>query len=280
MMFYRTDILSQLSCKPPETWDDFLATLAVLQRNNLQAGVGSNDMNMFATLLMQNGGSLYTKDKKNLNLDDETSIKTFLQWCGFFTDYKMPVTADYYNRFRVGIMPIIVTNYSMYITLKVAAPEIAGKWKMVGIPGVKTEDGSINNSQTSTGTGCSILAGSKNKCGAWELLKWWTSAPTQSAYSEQVETILGVSGRVTTSNIEALRLMSWDDDAGLEISKQLNKINDIPEIPGGYYVSRVITQAYWNVVSNGQDARDTLSKWSDIAKAEIQRKRSQYNLDS
>ena len=73
--------------------------------------------------------------------------------------------------------------------------------------------------------------------------------------------------------------MSWDGNSKSEIMEQWNKINDIPEIPGGYYVPRVITQAYWNVVSNGQDARDTLLKWSDIAKAEITRKRSQYNLD-
>lgn len=280
MMFYRSDILSQLSCEIPKTWDDFLAILAVLQRNNLQAGVGSNDMNMYATLLMQNGGSLYSTDKKTVNLDDELSIKSFIKWCEFFTDYKMPVSADYYNRFRIGIMPVIVANYSMYITLKVAAPEISGKWGMVGIPGILMPDGTINNSQSSTGTGCAILKTSKNAEYAWEFLKWWTDTETQLSYSEQVETLIGVSGRVQTANVEALSKMSWDNDAGREILSQWKKINDIPEIPGGYYVSRVITQAYWNVVSNGQDARDTLSKWSDIAKSEILRKRKQYNLDS
>ena len=234
---------------------------------------------MFATLLMQNGGSLYTTDKKSTNLDDETSIKTFVEWCGFFTDYKLPVTADYYNRFRVGLMPVIVTNYTMYITLKVAAPEIDGKWDMCQIPGAVQADGTVNNTQTSTGTGCSILENSSNKGKAWELLKWWTSADTQYTYSENVETILGVSGRIATANVEALQRMSWDGNSKSEIMEQWNKINDIPEIPGGYYVPRVITQAYWNVVSNGQDARDTLLKWSDIAKAEITRKRSQYNLD-
>ena len=279
MMFYRKDILEELGCAVPKTWDEFLTTLALLQRNNLQAGIGSNDINMFATLLMQNGGSLYTTDKKSTNLDDETSIKTFVEWCGFFTDYKLPVTADYYNRFRVGLMPVIVTNYTMYITLKVAAPEIDGKWDMCQIPGAVQADGTVNNTQTSTGTGCSILENSSNKEKAWELLKWWTSADTQYTYSENVETILGVSGRIATANVEALQRMSWDGNSKSEIMEQWNKINDIPEIPGGYYVPRVITQAYWNVVSNGQDARDTLLKWSDIAKAEITRKRSQYNLD-
>lgn len=129
-----------------------------------------------------------------------------------------------------------MTNYSMYITLKVAAPEIDGKWDMCQIPGAVQADGTVNNTQTSTGTGCSILKNSSNKEKAWELLKWWTSADTQYTYSENVETILGVSGRIATANVEALQRMSWDGNSKTEIMEQWNKINDIPEIPGGYYV--------------------------------------------
>lgn len=291
MLFYRTDVFEEYGLTPPTTWDEFLEVSSTLYRNNIQAslpytqittaamvnaGVGS--LSILPTLIMQMGGKIYKEDGSATMLTSATSIQAFEFWTDFFNEYKFPVTADFFNRFRVGTMPMGIQNYTMYIQLTMAAPEITGKWKMVPIPGFESEDGTINNCQAGSGTGCGILKVSKNPDLGWEFLKWWTSAETQLNYSNNCESILGVSGRVATANPEALKQMGWDKDSLNSLIEQWKRMQEVPEIPGSYYTARSIDQAYWNVVNNGQNAKDMMIKWADISDAEIARKRAQYDV--
>lgn len=291
MLFYRTDIFEEYGLEPPKTWDKFLEYSAIFNRNNLQtslpyvqitsaavvnAGVAS--LSIFPTLIMQMGGKLYTDDGSKTTLSSATSIKAFEFWTDFFEEYKLPITADFFNRFRLGTMPMGVQNYTNYIQLTMAAPEITGKWKMVPIPGFENADGTINNVQAGSGTGCGILKVSKNQKAGWEFLKWWTSAETQVAYSNNCESILGVSGRVATANPEALRQMSWDKESLENLLAQWERIQEVPEVPGSYYTARSIDQAYWNVVNNSKNAKDMMIKWAGISDTEMARKREQYNV--
>ena len=291
MLFYRTDIFEEFGVTPPKTWDEYLQVAALFNRNNLQAslpytqittaamvnaGVGS--LSILPTFIMQMGGEIYKADGSATELSSVTSIKAFEFWTDFFNEYKFPVTADFFNRFRIGTMPMGVQNYTMYIQLTMAAPEITGKWKMVPIPGFKNEDGTVNNCQAGSGTGCGILKVSKNHDLGWEFLKWWTSAPTQLNYSNNCESILGVSGRVATANPEALKQMGWDKDSLNALITQWKNMKEVPEIPGSYYTARSIDQAYWNVVNNSKNAKDMMIKWAEISDTEIERKRNQYNV--
>ena len=291
MLFYRTDIFEEYKLTPPTTWEEYLHIASVLYRNNLQAslpytqittaamvnaGVGS--LSILPTFIMQMGGDIYNKNGSATMLSSATSIKAFEFWTDFFNEYKFPVTADFFNRFRIGTMPMGIQNYTMYIQLTMAAPEITGKWKMAPIPGFKNEDGTINNCQAGSGTGCGILKVSKNPEGGWEFLKWWTSAETQLNYSNNCESILGVSGRVATANPEALKQMGWDKDSLEALINQWKRMKEVPEIPGSYYTARSIDQAYWNVVNNSKNAKDMMIKWAEISDAEIERKREQYNV--
>ena len=109
-------------------------------------------------------------------------------------------------------------------------------------------------------------------------MKWWLSADTQLNYSNNCESILGVSGRVATTNVEAFKQMGWDAESLKALLSQWSKVKEIEEVPGGYYTARCIDQAYWNVVNNGKNSKDTMVKWSQIANNEIARKRKQYNV--
>lgn len=62
------------------------------------------------------------------------------------------------------------------------------------------------------------------------------------------------------------------------IENQWKKVQELPEVPGGYYVSRVLDQAFWNVTNANENPKDMLMKWNDIAQTEITRKREQYNI--
>ena len=51
------------------------------------------------------------------------------------------------------------------------------------------------------------------------------------------------------------------------------------EIPGGYYVSRAIDQAFWNVLSMNENPKDMMRKWGEIADVEITTKINQYKKE-
>ena len=290
VMFYRTDIFEQLGLSVPETWEEFLYASTIIQRNNMSVyapytqittsttvNVGIGSLNLYPTLMSQNGLSLYNEKLNATALDKKQAIRVFENWTDFYTEYNFYKEADFYNRFRVGVMPLGIAPYNVYMTLYSAAPEIQGRWKVALVPGTKTEDGSVNHTVAGAGTGCSIIQKSDRKAEAWEFLKWWTSADTQSRYSNNVESILGTIGRIQTSNIEAFNKLAWDKDDVTVLNKQWALVDEIPEVPGSYYLTRAIDQAYWSVVNGQSSSKDAIVKWSQMADDEIERKIKEYS---
>lgn len=288
MLFYRTDIFEQMGLKIPDTWDEFLNTSNILLRKNMQVGLpytqitamtqvntGVGALNIFPTLLMQKGISLYNGDKTASTMLEPETVSTFVQWTDYYNKYGFPKTYDFYNRFRVGLMPMAIVPYTMYATLTAMAPEISNFWSMAPIPGTPESDGTINRSVSAGGTAAIILKDSKHPELSWEFIKWWTSADTQYSYANEVENILGTSARYDTANVEALKKLGWDRQDLKVLIEQWENVNEIPEIPGGYYLARVIDQAFWNT-TNGEDPYEMMSKWGTVANNEIERKEKQY----
>ena len=91
-----------------------------------------------------------------------------------------------------------------------------------------------------------------------------------------VESYLGIAGRNPTATVDAFREMGWDSDSLEKMLEQWEKVVELPEVPGGYYVTRAIDQAYWNIVNSNENPTDMLIKWGEIVNNEIQRKRVQY----
>lgn len=291
MMFCRTDIFEELELEPPETWDDFIEISSVLMMNNMQVGLpyteitdisqtdsGVGALSIFPTLLLQSGVDLYNEDLTATHLTDSSELNSvFRYWISFYTDYDFPLSYSFFNRFRVGLMPLSIQTYSNFSTLSAAAPEITGKWQMLPIPGFKDENGNINRTQCGSGTGSVILEMSQHKNEAWEFLKWWSSEDTQYGYASDMESIMGVSARYTTATVQALKRLGWNTETWNSLYGQWSQVEELPEIPGGYYVSRAIDQVYWNVVNLGADPDETLLKWGIIADDEIERKIKRYS---
>lgn len=291
LMFYRKDILEELGISIPQTWDEFLAATAVLQRNNMNSylpytqiasettvNAGIGNLNLYPTILQQRGGSFYNKELNRTTFDESISVSAFKDWVDMYTLYKIPTDADFYNRFRLGTTPLGVMSYTLYNTLSQAAPEINGRWGIALVPGTLNEEtGEINRTISGGGSGCAILNTSKNKQEAWVFLKWWTEAQTQLDYNNNVESILGATSRVPLATVEAFENLSWEAADMPILSQQFSLIKEIEEVPGSYYVSRAVDQAFWNVVSNGKNHKDVLISWGNIANDEIARKISEYN---
>ncbi len=289
LMFYRIDILEQLGLTVPETWDEFKETIILLARRNLQVwmpnnvatdmaqvNVGIGSINLFPTLLMQKGLDIYSEDGRQTNLSDSEVIVAFNEWTEYYTKLRVPKTMDFYNRFRTGVTPIGIAAYTTYATIKAAAPEIDGLWGVAPVPGTQLEDGTISRLSTGGGTGCAILKTAKNPQDAWEFLKWWTSAEIQLTYSNEVESLLGPTGRIAVSNKEAFKRLSWDREMVEPILEAWSQVREIPEYPGSYYVSRSLYQSFWNVVEKNENPKDMLLKYGAQANDEIERKWKQY----
>ena len=274
MMFVRTDILSGMGIEIPETWDELIKASNLLQRNNLQVYVPGTGI--YTTLLIQKNLPLYNDELSASTMKETPQILLFEKMTEWYTKYKLPVTADFYNRFRIGSCPIGIQSYTVYTQLKAAAPEIDGRWTVALLPGFADENGNINHYSAGTGTGCAITKFAKSPENAWKFLKWWTSAETQTRYSGELEAALGPLGRLAVSNSESFESMDWDTNMEEIILKQRQQTDELPEVPGGYYTTRCLTQAFWEVVENGNTSLEAMIKWGEILNNEIARTRADY----
>ena len=285
LMYYRKDIMEKLGLDVPQNWNEFKHAALVIQRNNMNVYVpytqittattvntGIGSLNLLPTLMAQNGLSLYNKEKNATALNSKAAIDVFDFWTDLYTKYGYLKEAEFYNRFRVGVVPLGIAPLATYMNLYSAAPEIAGRWSVGLVPA--SDNG--NRAIAGAGTGCGIINKSQNKEEAWEFLKWWTSAETQTRYNNNVESILGTIGRTTTANVEAFLNLAWDPEHLTVMEEQRLQVKEVSEVPGSYYLSRAIDQAYWSVVNGESNSKDAVMKWSKIADEEIARKIKEY----
>ncbi len=281
MMFYRTDIFAEYGIEVPETWEDFiLYVLPVLNANNMTAGIGVvTDSSIFRTLLYQSNGSIYSEDFLKADLDSQVAYEAFKMASEFYTDYDLPQSYDFMNRFRTGEMPLAITSYTSYNNLKLSAPELNGMWEMVCIPGVRDENGNINNTQLMGSTSAVITKNCKNPDAAWKFLKWFLSADMQGRYGADIESILGAAGRYNPANMEAMRQLSWGSEQLELLEKQRSVVTDIPNLPGSYFTQRAINNAFVSAVIDSQNPREALLYWNEEINFELERKREEFNFN-
>jgi len=274
VMFYRTDIFEELELEVPQTWDDVRNCLAELQKNNMSIGVAD-----YATYLYQYGGAYYTEDGSRSLLNSNESVAAFRLWTEFYSDYGLPLSFDFLNRFRSGEVPMAIMDYGTYNSLIVFAPEILGDWEMTLVPGVKQEDGSINRSVRGGGTCAYIFAGTDHPEASWEFLKWWTSGETQSAYARQVEVKLGTSARVNVASKSAFEKQMWTDEQKTLLKEQWQYVVGTPEVPGAYMVGRHINNVFRKILYKDADIRETLNEYTTVINSELHAKRVEYGLE-
>lgn len=284
MMFYRTDILEELGVEVPTTWDEVFDLIPLLQKRYMEFAPPD-----YGTLLYQYGGQYYKYDGEATDIDSENGISAFIKYTDFYTNYKIPVSFEFSNRFRTGEMPMGVTElYTFYNKISVFAPEIKGEWTLAPVPGVKQEDGTVNNtvlSQYTDGAGTTtkttsavIVKASKNKDAAWSFINWWTSDEAQTEFGREIESVLGSAGRYNSANKTAVMNMNWTKSELDAIQKQWDSIVGYPEVPGGYIMTRYVQFSFNSVAVNYEDARETLLDNVKFINDEIIYKRQDLKL--
>lgn len=286
LMYYRKDILEELDVEIPQTWEDVIDILPVLNNNNMQFGmcvangsiVSSVDLSMLWSMLFQNSGEIYDEQRTRTLLGSETSLDVFRTFTDFYTNYGMDYTFDFANRFRMGEIPIGISDINMFNSLSVFAPEISGLWDFTLVPGTKKEDGTIDRSVASSGTGTIMLKDAKNPELAWKYMEWWCRAKVQSSFAKEMEEILGASARYPVANKEAIEQLPWKKGNMLTIQEQLSYAKGIPEIPGSYLLTREMGFAFRDTLINGKDPTEALLEHTANINTEITRKRKEFKL--
>ena len=274
VMYYRTDIFENLGIKAPETWQELYDNvLPVLSRNNMKIFVPQ----IFDMFLYQYNGNYYTEDGSASALNTPEAYAAFKEFCELYTDNEVPVSANFYNRFRTGEIPLGIENASQYLLLAYAAPEIAGNWKIAPIPGHTDSDGNINRINSGTAVdGCIILENAANKNGAWDFLKWWTSSETQMMFSKLVEGRIGAQARWFSANMKAFSALPWSKSDRIAIESAFKNAKETPVVLGSYFSNRHLVNAINRTVIQDRSARDSLEEAAEQINMELSRRQKSY----
>ena len=295
MMFYRTDILEELGIdKVPETWDELIDVIPVLQRSYLTVGLVQPTSNLsssifesgdtFSMLVLQTGNNMYNSDLTMTTYDKKEVVDAFKMWTDFYTIYDFEQTYDPFTRFRTGEMPIIINNYTFYNQLTVSAPEIKGLWDFTQVPGSYVLDengnrtGEITHAANSSSSGAVIFKKCSDVNAAWEFIKWFTSDEVMVRYGRTIEGQMGQMGRFDTANKNALAQLPWSNAEYEKISAQMSETREIPIIPASYATTRHVKNAFRAVVNDTWNPRYALSSYNRDINSEITRKNEDLNL--
>ncbi len=277
LLIYRTDILKELGIGIPQTWEQVYEILPILQQNGLQFYYPPTYLG-FLPFLYQNKGEYYSKDGLKSGLDSPQAFQAFTEWTELYTNYKFPVIADFFNRFRTGEMPIGVSNYWTYVLLSTAAPELVGRWGIAPAPGHLNADGTIDRTTGGQLQSAVIFKQSKKQKEAWEFIKWWTSTDVQTQFGQELEALLGVEARWNTANMEAFSQLPWPEEDLQALTEQWKYFKEQPYVLGGYFTPRHIDNAWNRVVLAGQNTRESLEKAVKDINKELEAKQKEFGV--
>lgn len=290
-MFYRKDLVHELGIKLPDTWTELYEdVLPVLYENSMafnmsvDTSIASSSpaaLRGFTMMLLQNGGSYYSEDGKSSAIGSPEAYQAFKSWTNLYSQYEVDEEANMFTRMRTGETPLGIGGYSEYIQFLTSAPELYGRWGITLVPGSAAEDGTIRRDTGSISkTANIILSQSDKQEAAWKFMKWWMSEDTQVEYGRQLEAIIGESARWNTANVEAFYRLPWKTEDKEVIQDTLVNAQEQYIVPGGYFTSRHLINAWNSVVVNNENARDAIEKAVKDINKELNAKITEFGLQN
>jgi ABC-type glycerol-3-phosphate transport system substrate-binding protein len=288
VMFYRSDVLEKLGIEVPETMDDVIDMLPTLQMRGLNFYYPTAGMllmrNFHGTtpLIVQNGGSIYNSTANaGCGFGNENTVQGFTTLTDLFTVYNLPVNVDnFYQHFRNGDMPIGIADYATFNMLTNAAPELASSWEIALIPGTEQEDGTIDRSVCGCAESSVIFkSDSEREQQAWQFVQWWSSAEVQAEFGQTIQISYGDDYIWNTANMAALDQLPIDSNSKKVIEETAKNVVDVARVPGTYLLEREISNAFNDIVVNGQDERTRIDKAVRSVNHEFDRKLEEFGYN-
>lgn len=274
VLFYRKDVLQQLGLDIPETWEDVMMMLPTLQQNGYDFNIPQD----YLTFFYQNGAEFYAKDGMTTALDSPEGFRAFKQFTDFYSLYGVErQVSSFYQHFRDGKMPIGLGDFNMFLQISVAAPELSGWWGIAPLPGIRQDDGNIARWSGGGQQSAMIFKKSNSKDQAWKFMQWWLSAETQERFGSDLEGFYGIMFRWNTANIEAFSRLPWQKEELQVFLEQWRWYKDMAHVPGSYFISREMNNAWNRTVLNGQNYRSALEEAVLNINREFRRKAIEFD---
>lgn len=275
LMYVRTDILQQLGLERPETWDDLRDTVSVLSDENMQIGMPQS---ILGSWLVQAGMTYYQPGFEQTVFSTQAAYDVYADYIRIYKDYEQPYYFNAGNRFKTGIMPIVIDLLSFANTIAVLAPEIQGQWDVYELPGMRMDDGTIRKGGDATGIASVLFKACEDTQAGYAFLSWWSQADVQASYGMELENRLGAAGRYTPANIEAFESLNWTASQRGRINAQRAVLSEIPEIPGSYIITRNMTNLFLDVMNNGAVLRESMIRYATIMDKELAYKQTEMAM--
>lgn len=281
--YYRRDILDSLDLPVPRTWPEVLEILPELQRfgmnysTPLSSGTGSRGYLLTAPYLFNYGAQLYSDGGFATGLQSDEAVAAVRFMADSFTIYGMPLTtSSFFESFRYGTLPIGISNAETYMKLTTAAPEVAGLWDLDLYPATVLADGTQNRYATGSAQTGVIFANNGQPDAAWQFLRWWMSAETQSDFQEQLILSYGREYLWFSANLEAFSRLDIPEEHRAVILDQWQWLQEPVRLPGGYMQERELSNVWNRIVFDGVNARVAIDRSITAINREITRKMEEF----
>ncbi|TBL68613.1 extracellular solute-binding protein [Paenibacillus thalictri] len=276
VLYYRKDVMNRLGLRIPETWDEVYGLLPNLQQNYMNFYVSPKEYLMY---FYQNQAEFFRPDGMKSAMDTPQAFQSFKMWTDLFNIYAMEKEVpSFFQHFRDGSMPIGIADYNMYVQLSSAAPELNGAWGIAPLPGVRQSNGEIARWAGGGQSAGVIFNKSHKKEQAWAFMKWWLSADMQERYGSDLEAFYGTAFRWNTANIEAFAKLPWKREDANVILNQWKWYKEVPNLPGSYFISRELTNAWNRTAVDGMNYRSSLETAVMDIERELRRKQQEFGF--
>jgi len=280
--FYRKDIMASLGLPVPHTWNEVLEILPELQRYGLNfntplsSGSGLKGYLVTAPYIFNQGAQLYNPDGLS-GLSSEEAIRGIRFMAESFTVYGMPLTtANFYDSFRYGNLPIGVSNFETYLKLLTAAPEVEGLWDIDLYPATVAPDGQAYRYATGSAQAALMFANTDRPEEAWTFMKWWMSTETQVTFQEQLIMNYGLEYLWNSANVEAFSYSPIPQRHKDVILEQWQWLQEPVKLPGSYMQERELSNVWNRIVFDGVNPRVAIDASITIINREILRKMEEF----
>ena len=283
VLLYRKDILEKLNLAVPDTWDDVIAMLPVLNRYGmsfylpLSSMSSTKSFDATAPFIFQFSGKLYGDDGFSGAIDDERTIAALTLMTDFYRQYGIPhQIPSFFNSIRQQTVPIGIADFGTYLQLINAAAEIRGLWDITPVPGVKDSPGAVNRSMPGAQQAGIIFKKSTRQQEAWIFLKWWMRTDIQMLFADTMLYTLGSKYLWNSANLEAFSGLNWHEGHKAVILEQWSHLKEVPKIPGSYMVERELSNIWNKVVYDDVNLRSAVSNSLLTINKEINRKMKEF----
>ncbi len=277
--YYRTDIFKEMGISAPQTWDDIRSTATKLKARNLDTFYYyQGDALVVGKLLpfvYQRRSDIYNKEGTASNLASADNIAAFKELTELHTKYKLVHEDPSFTTFGTGQTPLQILQNWYYAGFEITSPQIAGKWDIALFPATKQKDGSLDRTNTGKMLTWSIVASTKKKNAAWELMKYLGSTEFTTAFMQTNNKV--VQNRIFFSNKNSLENAPFPKEKIPLAREALATCRMQTAVIGGFVANRYIDFAFNKVVLQGDDPEVALKQAAEDSTKEIQRKLKEFD---